>query len=91
MQKYPSRMMSSTYVLTHLTLWVWDTLGLTCSPCDQVLQLQFEKEQELGHVSSQTKFNYAWGLVKSPKKEQQVEGVGLLQGLFPASFAASYR
>jgi len=47
-----------------------------------VLQRQYEKEQELGHVTSQTKFNYAWGLVKSPNKEQQVEGVGLLQDLY---------
>ena len=28
----------------------------------------------------QTKFNYAWGLVKSPLREHQVEGVRLLQG-----------
>jgi hypothetical protein len=60
-------------------------VGLTDSSCNQVLQIQYAKEQELGHISSQTKFNYAWGLVKSPNKEQQVEGVGLLQGMFPTS------
>jgi len=47
-----------------------------------VLQRQYEKEQELGHITSQTTFNYAWGLVKSPNKEQQVEGIGLLQDLY---------
>ena len=58
---------------------------------NQVLQRQYEKEQELGHITSQTKFNYAWGLVKSPNKEQQVEGVGLLQGMCPSYFAVPYR
>ena len=32
------------------------------------------------HVTVQTKFNYAWGLVKSPRREDQVQGVKLLQG-----------
>ncbi|KZT27865.1 mitochondrial fission 1 protein [Neolentinus lepideus HHB14362 ss-1] len=45
-----------------------------------VLRLQYEKEVEAGHITVQTKFNYAWGLVKSPVREDQVEGVRLLQG-----------
>lgn len=46
----------------------------------QVLRLQYQKEVSQAHVTVQTKFNYAWGLIKSPKREDQVEGVGLLQG-----------
>ena len=45
-----------------------------------MLKIQYEKELEAGHVTVQTKFNYAWGLVKSPKYEHQVNGVKLLQG-----------
>lgn len=46
----------------------------------QVLRLQYQKELSQGHVTVQTKFNYAWGLVKSPMREHQAEGVRLLQG-----------
>lgn len=46
----------------------------------QVLRLQYQKELEQKFVTIQTKFNYAWGLVKSPMREHQVEGVRLLQG-----------
>ncbi len=46
----------------------------------QVLRLQYQKELSQSHVTVQTKFNYAWGLVKSPLREHQVEGVRLLQG-----------
>lgn len=46
----------------------------------QVLRLQYEREQLQAHVTVQTKFNFAWGLVKSPLREHQVEGVRLLQG-----------
>jgi hypothetical protein len=46
----------------------------------QVLRLQYQKEQAQAHITVQTKFNYAWGLVKSPMRENQVEGVRLLQG-----------
>jgi fission 1 protein len=35
---------------------------------------------EQSHVTTQTKFNYAWGLVKSPVREHQAEGVQLLAG-----------
>ena len=83
--------MSSSCVPTFSSLRDCDTLGLTYGPGNQVLQRQYEKEQELGHITSQTKFNYAWGLVKSPNKEQQVEGVGLLQGMFPTHFVVPCR
>lgn len=46
----------------------------------QVLRKQHEKELSQVHVTVQTKFNYAWGLVKSPLRDHQVEGVRLLQG-----------
>lgn len=49
----------------------------------KVLRTQYSKEQAQGHVTIQTKFNYAWGLVKSPLREHQVEGVRILQGTFP--------
>ncbi|KAE9401100.1 mitochondrial fission 1 protein [Gymnopus androsaceus JB14] len=39
----------------------------------EVLRLQYEREQLQAHVTVQTKFNYAWGLVKSPLREHQVE------------------
>ncbi|KAJ3992760.1 hypothetical protein F5050DRAFT_1786716 [Lentinula boryana] len=48
----------------------------------EVLRLQYEREQLQSHVTVQTKFNYAWGLVKSPLREHQVEGVRLLQDLY---------
>jgi len=46
----------------------------------QVLRRQYERESAQAHVTVQTKFNYAWGLVKSPLRDNQVEGVRLLQG-----------
>jgi mitochondrial fission 1 protein len=42
--------------------------------------MQYEKELAQSHVTIQTKFNYAWGLVKSPIREHQLEGVQLLAG-----------
>ncbi|KAG8930445.1 mitochondrial membrane protein [Tulasnella sp. 419] len=48
----------------------------------EVLRLQYEKELAQGHATTQTKFNYSWGLVKSPAKEHQVEGVRLLQDIY---------
>ncbi|KAF9644976.1 mitochondrial fission 1 protein [Thelephora ganbajun] len=48
----------------------------------QVLRLQYQKEVSQSHVTVQTKFNYAWGLIKSPKREHQVEGVGILQDIY---------
>ena len=49
--------------------------------CAQVLRLQYEKELGQNHVTVQTRFNYAWGLVKSPQHRDQVEGVKLLSGM----------
>ncbi|KAH9935938.1 mitochondrial fission 1 protein [Epithele typhae] len=49
-----------------------------------VLKLQYQKELAQAHVTIQTKFNYAWGLVKSPLREHQVEGVKLLQEIYRA-------
>ncbi|KAF8074893.1 hypothetical protein FPV67DRAFT_1475349 [Lyophyllum atratum] len=49
-----------------------------------VLRIQHEKELAQAHVTVQTKFNYAWGLVKSPMREHQVEGVRLLQEIYRA-------
>ncbi|TFY80877.1 hypothetical protein EWM64_g3133 [Hericium alpestre] len=50
----------------------------------EVLRSQFQKEVAQAHVTIQTKFNYAWGLVKSPLREHQVEGVRLLQDIYRA-------
>ncbi|KZT65629.1 mitochondrial fission 1 protein [Daedalea quercina L-15889] len=50
----------------------------------EVLRLQYQKELSQSHVTIQTKFNYAWGLVKSPVREHQVEGVRLLQEIYRA-------
>ena len=47
----------------------------------QVLRSQYLKEQEAEHITVQTKFNYAWGLVKSEVHNNQLEGVRLLTGL----------
>ncbi|KAF7309697.1 Mitochondrial fission 1 protein [Mycena indigotica] len=47
----------------------------------EVLRLQYQKELSQGYVTVQSKFNYAWGLVKAPIRQNQVEGVRLLQGL----------
>ncbi|PVG02019.1 mitochondrial fission 1 protein [Serendipita vermifera] len=50
----------------------------------EVLRIQYKKEEESGHVTTQTKFNYAWGLVKSPQREHQTHGVRLLQEIYRA-------
>ncbi|EME47559.1 hypothetical protein DOTSEDRAFT_69493 [Dothistroma septosporum NZE10] len=49
----------------------------------QVLRSQYEKEGE--YVSLQTKFNYAWGLIKSSSRTDQQEGVRLLSDIFRQS------
>ncbi|TID26952.1 mitochondria fission 1 protein [Venturia nashicola] len=49
----------------------------------QVLRAQYEKEGE--YVSIQTKFNYAWGLIKSDARSEQQAGVTLLSDIFRAS------
>jgi mitochondrial fission 1 protein len=47
----------------------------------QVLRSQYLKELEAQHITVQTKFNYAWGLIKSEQHENQLEGVKLLTGI----------
>lgn len=47
----------------------------------QVLRSQYLKEQEAEHITVQTKFNYAWGLIKSDRHDDQLEGVKLLTGI----------
>ncbi|KAK5156152.1 mitochondrial membrane protein [Recurvomyces mirabilis] len=47
------------------------------------LRSQYEKEGS--YVSLQTKFNYAWGLIKSNNRAEQQEGVRLLSDIFRAS------
>ncbi|KAL1618768.1 Mitochondrial fission 1 protein [Neofusicoccum ribis] len=58
--------------------------SLPCSPLKpeelQVLRSQYEKEGE--YVGIQTKFNYAWGLIKSTQRSEQQEGVRLLSEIF---------
>ncbi|KAI9778970.1 MAG: mitochondrial membrane protein [Geoglossum umbratile] len=49
----------------------------------QVLRSQYEKEGEF--VGIQTKFNYAWGLIKSPLRQDQQTGVRLLSEIFRLS------
>ncbi|KKK24186.1 hypothetical protein ARAM_005975 [Aspergillus rambellii] len=49
----------------------------------QVLRSQYEKEGD--YVGVQTKFNYAWGLIKSNSRSEQQEGVRLLSEIFRAS------
>ncbi|CAG8187410.1 unnamed protein product [Penicillium salamii] len=46
----------------------------------QVLRSQYEKEGD--YVGIQTKFNYAWGLIKSNLRPEQQEGVRLLSEIF---------
>ncbi|KAK8159639.1 mitochondria fission 1 protein [Phyllosticta capitalensis] len=46
----------------------------------QVLRAQYEKEGD--YVGIQTKFNYAWGLIKSTQRSEQQEGVRLLSEIF---------
>lgn len=57
---------------------------LTASELD-VLRGQYERELNQGHASTQTKFNYAWGLVKSKRREDMALGVDLLTGVCPGS------
>ncbi|KAF8909410.1 hypothetical protein CPB84DRAFT_1766067 [Gymnopilus junonius] len=58
-------------------------LSLTYDELD-VLRIQYQKELSQDHVTVQTKFNYAWGLVKSPIREHQVDGVRLFQDIYRA-------
>ncbi|GAA5920706.1 hypothetical protein JCM1841_004944 [Sporobolomyces salmonicolor] len=47
-----------------------------------VLRQQFHDEAAKGWVSVQTKFNYAWGSVKSDNKVEVGEGVTLLMDIY---------
>ncbi|KAF8159686.1 hypothetical protein B0H34DRAFT_413673 [Crassisporium funariophilum] len=58
-------------------------MSLTYDELD-VLRTQYLKEVAQDYVTNQTKFNFAWGLVKSPMREHQVEGVRLLQDIYRA-------
>ncbi|KAB8214511.1 mitochondria fission 1 protein [Aspergillus novoparasiticus] len=49
----------------------------------QVLRAQYEKEGD--YVGIQTKFNFAWGLIKSNARPDQQEGVRLLSEIFRAA------
>ncbi|KAI9842845.1 MAG: mitochondrial membrane protein [Sclerophora amabilis] len=49
----------------------------------QVLRSQYEKEGE--YVGVQTKFNYAWGLIKSNMRQEQQAGVRMLSEIFRTS------
>ncbi|KAG6033058.1 mitochondrial membrane protein [Claviceps sp. Clav32 group G5] len=49
----------------------------------QVLRAQYEKEGDM--VGVQTKFNYAWGLVKSNNRNEQQLGVRILSDIFRLS------
>ncbi|KAJ5173418.1 Mitochondrial fission 1 protein [Penicillium capsulatum] len=57
------------------------TLSSPLKPAElQVLRAQYEKEGD--YVGIQTKFNYAWGLIKSNTRPDQQEGVRLLSEIF---------
>ncbi|GAA5947024.1 hypothetical protein JCM3765_002120 [Sporobolomyces pararoseus] len=47
-----------------------------------VLRSQYLSESSKGYCSTQTKFNYAWGSVKSESKIEVSEGVGLLMEIY---------
>ncbi|BGP21249.1 Mitochondrial fission 1 protein [Rhodotorula toruloides] len=47
-----------------------------------VLRQQYLDEQAKGWVSVQTKFNYAWGSVKSDNRVENGEGVALLMDIY---------
>lgn len=48
----------------------------------EVLRIQHDKEVQAGHTSVQTKFNLGWGLVKSKKRDEVMEGISLLSGIY---------
>lgn len=54
---------------------------ISLSPSElDVLRGQYERELASGHATTQTKFNYAWGLVKSKRRDEMSTGVNLLTG-----------
>ncbi|KAJ2002192.1 mitochondrial membrane protein [Coemansia thaxteri] len=48
----------------------------------ELLVLRRQYERELPQVRIQTKFNYAWGLIKSRAKQEQKLGVALMHEIF---------
>ncbi|PKI82758.1 mitochondrial membrane protein [Malassezia vespertilionis] len=53
------------------------------SPAElQVLRDQYDAESSSGHITTQTKFNYAWALIKSPARQQMLQGVALLTDIY---------
>lgn len=48
----------------------------------QVLYDQYEMEAASGHITTQTKFNYAWALIKSTQRQQMLQGVALLTEIY---------
>ena len=49
----------------------------------EVLRRQYESEGIM--VGAQTKFNYSWGLIKSTKRTEQLEGVKLMTEIYKDS------
>ncbi|KAJ1835035.1 mitochondrial membrane protein [Coemansia sp. RSA 2706] len=49
---------------------------------DELLVLRRQYERELPQARVQTKFNYAWGLIKSTSKREQQKGVGLMHEIY---------
>jgi len=47
-----------------------------------VLRDQYISEQDKGFISTQTKFNLAWGLVRSEKDVQVKDGISLLMDIY---------
>ncbi|CAI2185160.1 15486_t:CDS:2 [Funneliformis geosporum] len=47
-----------------------------------VLRRQYDREVQEGDVTTQTKFNYAWGLIKGRRASDQQLGVSLLSEIF---------
>lgn len=82
---YPTKSSNNTteQALTYISIDAADAeLPLSADEL-RVLRAQYEKEGE--YVGIQTKFNYAWGLIKSSQRNEQQEGVRLLSDIFRSS------
>ncbi|KAE8213908.1 hypothetical protein CF319_g1339 [Tilletia indica] len=56
---------------------------VSLSPAElDVLRLQYDKEVASGHVTTQAKFNFAWGLIKSSRRDEMAEGLTLLTDIY---------
>ena len=68
----------------HLTVTDAADAELSLKPSElSVLRAQYEKEGAF--VGLQTKFNYAWGLIKASQRDEQQEGVRLLSEIYRAA------